>query len=72
MPVENFLYGFKAAPRGRSRRRHGRPSRNSVDTPAGLASGACRLARKAKARGRLDERRHRATFLRLELTAPPH
>jgi hypothetical protein len=43
-PCENFLYGFKAAPRGRSRRRLGRRS----CAPAQLASDAGRLARKAK------------------------
>ncbi len=35
---ENFLYYFKAAARGRSRRRHGRHSRAPADAPARLAS----------------------------------
>lgn len=35
---ENFLYRFKAAPRGRLRRRHGRRSRAPADAPARLAS----------------------------------
>jgi hypothetical protein len=45
---ENFLYGFKAAPRGRSRRRLGRRKPSSRFAPARLASTAGRLARKAK------------------------
>jgi hypothetical protein len=47
MGPENFLYGFKAAPKGRSHRRLGRLSRAPAAAPARLASGAGRLARKA-------------------------
>ena len=45
-PCENFLYRFKAAPRGRSRRRHGRHSRAPADAPARLCLNAGRLARR--------------------------
>ena len=34
-PCENFLYGFKAAPRGRSRRRLGRLSQAPAPLPPG-------------------------------------
>jgi len=44
---ENFLYGFKAAPRSRSRRRLGRLSRAPAPLPRGLAFDAGRLARRA-------------------------
>ena len=55
---ENFLYRFKAAPRGRSRRRLGRRSRAPAGAPARLAQ-AGRLARKAcNVRGRGTTRSH--------------
>jgi hypothetical protein len=46
-PCENFLYGFKAAPRGRSRRRLGTAQPRSRFAPARLAS----VARSAGAKG---------------------
>jgi hypothetical protein len=48
VPCENFLYRFKAAQRGRSRRRLGRHSRAPADAPARLASDAGRLARRQR------------------------
>ncbi len=44
---ENFLYVFKAAPRGRSRRRHGARAVTPAATPATARTNAGRLARKA-------------------------
>jgi hypothetical protein len=37
---ETFIYRFKAAPMGRSRRRHGRRSRAPADAPARLCLNA--------------------------------
>ena len=45
---ENFLYGFKAAPRGRTRRRHGGLVVAHADAPAPPGPDAGRLARKAR------------------------
>jgi len=45
-PCENFLYWFKAAPRGRSRRQLGRLSRACRSAPVRLACTAGWLARK--------------------------
>ena len=45
---ENFLYGFKAAPRGRSRRRLGRRGRAPAAAPARPASGARSAGAKGK------------------------
>ena len=45
-PCDNFLYSFKAAPQGRSRRRHGRHSRAPADAPARLHLNAGQLARR--------------------------
>ena len=47
---DNFLYGFKAAPRGRSRRRLGGLVVAHADAPAPPGLNAGRLARKAKGR----------------------
>ena len=49
---ENFLYGFKAAPRGRSRRRLGTAQPRSRSAPARLASGARSAGAKGNDRGR--------------------
>ena len=48
---ENFLYYFKAAPPGRSRRRHGAPAVALLALRSGRAN-AGRLARKADFGGR--------------------
>ena len=48
---ENFLYGFKAAPRGRSRRRLGTAQPRSRFAPAQLASGARSAGAKGKKAG---------------------
>jgi hypothetical protein len=46
-PCENFLYGFKAAPRGRLETRGGRPGRGGFDkgTLAAALIGHCGQAR---------------------------
>src|SRR5262249_58029407 len=48
-PCENFLYGFKAAPQGRSRRRHGGQAYPPADAPppARPAPGGRRDRRRA-------------------------
>ncbi len=45
---EDFLYGFKAAPRGRSRRRHGALAFAPAGAPAPAAPTLGRLARKIR------------------------
>jgi hypothetical protein len=47
---ENFLYRFKAAPQGRSRRRHGGQASAPADAPAPARLNAGRLARKVFSR----------------------
>ena len=67
-PCENFLYGFKAAPRGRSRRRLGTAQPRSCSAPARLASDARSAGAKGKERGRGTRGSHGAAA---DLTREP-
>ena len=57
---ENFLYGFKAAPGGRSRRRLGTAQPRSRFAPAQLASDARSAGAKGKETGPLKPRKSRS------------